>query len=154
MRSLLLGILAGFSLSVSFVVCAAGNKDDCVCERNYAGFSIVSVFDGVEFFYVASGDTMNEAGMRALRLISLDSDREFPEILLLPFSVSLIDRNYLLVKIDPKTGVPHSSVNTNKDGYSAWIERCICGKNKKTQRNKRQKKKKKLTTGVKFIEVK
>jgi len=150
MRSLLLGILAGFLLSVSFVVFAAGNKDDCVCERNYTGFSIVSIFDDVEFFYVASGDTMSEVGMRALRLISMNIRGEFTKILLVPFSVSLADTHHLLVNIDPKTGIPHPSVKTSEDGYSAWIERCVCGKDKKIPKKKQYKKKKIFTTDVSF----
>lgn len=136
MGSFLFGVFASFLFFVSSYVHASGSENDCVCERNYVGFSIISVFDGVEFFYVASGETMHEAGMRALRLVSLNISGE-TKILILPFSVLLDDVHHLLINIDPNTGIPNPSIKTSEDGYSAWIKRCVCRQEKIKPKKKR-----------------
>jgi len=141
MRSLLFGTLVGFLLFSVSVVSAVGASKDCVCERNYVGFSVVSIFDGVEFFYVASGKTKEEASTRAMYLISLSHRKRLQNLLILPFSISMLDAKYVDLVVDPDTGKVSASVKANEEGYSVWMQRCFCvgekikPKKKKPHRN-------------------
>ncbi len=139
MRFLLNGVLAGFLLANTSVVFATNMEKGCVCLRGYHGFSVLLELDEVKFACITSGDTEEVAGRKAIfHPFFLMLHSKFPKLLMLPFSVSIMDTQIADIIVDRETGVAYNSktgavskrVSVEENGYSAWFRLCECGRDK------------------------
>lgn len=151
MRSFILCVMAGFCFSYAVLAGIAKESDNCTCMRNYTGFTVVSMFDGVEFYYIASGETKEEASKAALLLFPVNIYSRFGELLLLPFSIAVSDVWHVELDINPETGDVNSNISTSEDGYSAWIPRCVCGEEQQAPRLIYPEEKKGRVLNIRFL---
>lgn len=142
MRSFVLYVVMFFSFSYVETIYATGRFGNCVYAHGYYKHTVLLELDSAEFVYVASAETEEVAGRKAIfHPLYLLIHSKFPELLMLPFSVSIngMQKDDILINwetgvaTDLNTGVVNDNVVTNKEGHSAWVRQCSYKKKKHIQ---------------------